>query len=237
MKINKYERRYKEYLALREEIDNLREQMRKRPPIPLKEPYQDGWILYIDFRDDFKRRKDYPVYKKILDMCAYSVRTKNLKLIKRIRSNRRLDLLYNEIHPAGGGRNKFGHVPYLKSIRESQYMKLNEQERSFFSIDPYYAKWSSFTGNYYYCTVLRHWLVVKTKPNIITHRYDVGGDLEKRYKELQSKLDNFHEFTTNYSTSYPAYKDRMRIRDKVQKFKKGEIEDITIEKIPRFYDW
>ena len=71
-----------------------------------------------------------------------------------------------------------------------------------------------------------------------SHSREKGGESEQEYEYLRDKLRLYwHKYSTNYGSSYPRYKDRTIMRDKIQKFKKGEIDDISVEKIPKDYDW
>ena len=235
MKLDKQERRYKDFILCRDRFWEIRNYRRNMPAVPLKEPYQRGWIVYLDLREDIKRRKDYPSIRKAFDLAAVEARTRDVRLIKRLRSNRSYLPICRDVSVKKLG---FYQFPQLSKIRKSEYENLLPSERKWYELASFEEKWASFRGSYYQLNIPLYWVEVKVKPNIITHTYALNSALEKELAELRKKLDIYwKEFGHNYSTSYPAYKDRTIMRDKIQKFKTGEIEDIIIEKIPKEYDY
>lgn len=237
MLTDKHEKRYKEYLATEKRYNEIWQQLRNRPLVKLKEPFQKGWEIYLDLREDIKNRVDYSSIKAAFDLVSSSVTTRNVSLIRRIRSNGRYDKIQSENH-LGNYKYRWAHLPSLSGIREDRTQKLSPDVKRWFSLDSYAEKWASFRGHWYYLDIPQYWIEMKVRPNIMTHQYLKGGDLEKEYEFLKSKLSLYWiEYATNYSSSYPAYKDRAKMRAKIQKFKKGEIEDIVVEKIPKEYDW
>lgn len=235
MKIDKQERRYKDFILCKDRFWEINNYRRSMPAVPVKEPYQRGWILYLDLRDDIKRRRDYPSIKRAFDLATVEARTRDVKLIKKIRSKKAYLSISREV---GTRRLGFYEFPQLVKIRKSEYDNLLPSEKKWYDLDSFEEKWASFRGSYYRLNIPLYWIEIKVKPNIITHSYAINPALEKELAELKKKLDVYwKEFGHNYSTSYPAYKDRAIMRDKIQKFKKSEIEDITIEKIPKEYDY
>ena len=235
MKLDKQERRYKDFILCKDRFWEINNYRRSMPAVPVKEPYQRGWILYLDLRDDIKRRRDYPSIKRAFDLATVEARTRDVKLIKKIRSKKAYLPISRE---EGTRRLGFYEFPQLVKIRKSEYDNLLPSEKKWYDLDSFEEKWASFRGSYYRLNIPLYWIEIKVKPNIITHSYAINPALEKELAELKKKLDVYwKEFGHNYSTSYPAYKDRAIMRDKIQKFKKSEIEDITIEKIPKEYDY
>lgn len=235
MKLDKQERRYKDFILCKDRFWEINNYRRSMPAVPVKEPYQRGWILYLDLRDDIKRRRDYPSIKRAFNLATVEARTRDVKLIKKIRSKKAYLPISREV---GTRRLGFYEFPQLVKIRKSEYDNLLPSEKKWYDLDSFEEKWASFRGSYYRLNIPLYWIEIKVKPNIITHSYAINPALEKELAELKKKLDVYwKEFGHNYSTSYPAYKDRAIMRDKIQKFKKSEIEDITIEKIPKEYDY
>ncbi len=238
MLLNKHERRYKDYLATEKRYNEVGRLLRKMPLVKLKEPFQKGWEIYLDLRDDIKRRTDYPSIKAALDLVTSTWTTRNVALVRRIRSNGRYDRLVSENY-LGNHKYRWAYLPTLSHIRGEEKVKnLSADVRKWFTLDSYAEKWSNFRGHMYYLNMPKFWIEMKVRPNIMTHQYLKGGELEKEYDFLRDKLNYYWlDFATNWSSSFPAYKDRAQIRAKIQKFKKGEIDDILIEKIPREYDY
>ena len=65
--INKYDLKYKEFLKLKRELSILGDKLKEIPWIKLEKPYQKGWIIQYDVRDDIKRRKDYPSLVELVE--------------------------------------------------------------------------------------------------------------------------------------------------------------------------
>ena len=59
MKLDKQERRYKDFILCRDRFWEIRNYRRNMPAVPLKEPYQRGWIIYLDLKEE-----RLPIYKK-----------------------------------------------------------------------------------------------------------------------------------------------------------------------------
>lgn len=236
MNITKQEKEYKEFLALEKRYNELWQELRKRNWIPLPEPIQKGWEVSFILRDDIKRRKDAPEIQKALDLVQHSFRTRNLKLVKQVRQHRSFRKILNIYHTKS--QPIYVHLPALALLGEASFKNLSPNVACFFEIDPENEKWRAFRGSKYYLSIPHYWLELKVRPYYVTHQLDKGGEMEQEYEYLRDKLRQYwHKYSVNYGSSYPAYKDRTRVRDKIQKFKKGEIEDITIEKIPKEYDW
>lgn len=237
MQLNKQDLKYKEYIKLRNRLDKVYLELRKLVNVELKKPYQSGWIIYYDLRDDIKRRKDYPMIKQILELGYPKAYTRNVKVIKAIRSKESTI----KIKSRWGLHAISNYYPKSNYITKENYDILQKQALNidkYFSLD---SEYKTRSNRYrYYCTLPQYWLVLKVKPNMITHRYLKGGALEEEEAYLKDRLwysGEFISFHVNYGSSYPAYKDRSKVRDKISKYMKGEIDDIENEKVPKEYDY
>jgi hypothetical protein len=235
MNITKQEKDYKEFLATQKRCNELWEELSKRSYIPLSEPFQKGWMVSFVLRDDIKRKENASHIQKALDLAQHVFYTRNLKVIKHIRLHKDFRKLLNIFYT----NNKYkSDLPSLRLISEKVFKNLPLNISCFFKLDPESEKWKAFRGSKYYLSIPHYWLELKARPYFVTHILDKGGEVEQEYQYLRDKLRYYWlEYGTNYSSSYPAYKDRTKTRDKIQKFKKGEIDDISIEKIPKEYDW
>lgn len=225
--MNKHEKEYKQFLEYGRRIRQLEKKIAEQPTVRLKEPYQRGWEVYLDFRDDIKNRKDYPELKEVLNLTDKPFETRDINLIRYIRSHRSLSGFHY-------GRDRYRTYDFeFRRMFKGEYHNLPVDIRKhFIQLSDKYGK------EYWYPKIPDYWFIVKTRPNIITHTKDIGGRLYKELAYLEDKRSQLGtKFWINYSSSYPAYKDRAITRDKVSKFLKGEIEDITTEKIPKEYDY
>lgn len=85
MNLKKQIKREKEFLALCRRRDILYDKVRNSPLQKLEVPYQSGWDIYVDVRDDIKNRKDYPLIKSLIDNHTKPEYTDNVKLVRMCR--------------------------------------------------------------------------------------------------------------------------------------------------------
>lgn len=224
MKTNKEENKYKTFLGYQRRIQEINKKLRTLPLKKLDTPFQKGWLVYFDIREDIKSRKDYIYIKEAFDLTYKDnyLLEKDPKHITMIRSGvqyykkeGKIILLY----------------PGKRSISKKVYESLKPQTQKYFYLDTLSYSYEKYKREFYFLNLPRYFLVLKTKKNIITHYIERGGELEKErayLKDLFNSVDN--PLLTNFSKSYPKSKMRTETRDKIQKFKKGEIEDIIISK-------
>jgi len=229
MELDKHEKKYKEYVRMQKRCDELWREIRKLPLIELDEPYQKGWIIKLELREDIRRRADGDIIQKMLDMSFRETTTTSVKHVRMIRQGKKSYYV---------GNRHYSLFPPRQCISHETYLSLNPSEQKYFHLDRFSYGYLTKGHKTYYGHFPEYWLVIKARPNIITHRRQKGGELEKEYDYLHHKLyhsGEFSEFNINYGKSFPASKDRARVRDDIQKFMKGEIEDIYNLKVPMEY--
>lgn len=230
--LNKYDLKFKSFLAMQEKLWKLEEEVRKLPLVELEKPYNDGWIVTYRLRDDILRRKDVDTIKQVLELGYASQRINNLEYVKAIRR----------------GEKSISKVKHKKQIRinlepgrycisEKKYLEFPKEVQAYFHLDTAHDAYKLY-GRKYYCAHLPYyWLKLRVKPNYITHIAKKGGEKETEIAFLRDKLWIFWQTQRNYSKSFPKHKDRSKIRAKISKFKKGELDDIYNEKIPLEYKY
>lgn len=230
MLLNKYEKNFKFYLMVQRKVNELSEKIRKLPLKPLDKPIQKGWNVFIDLRDDIKRRQDYPILKQILDI-VYKGRSGYIKKPEHIRMIRKGEKGYY----ANGTNGQYwvDFSPKPKYIHRREYEKMSELQQKYFC-----KTHDLWNREHYVLNFPNYYFVLKVKPNILTHYIEKGSELEKEFHYWKDILDNPNNpLWTNYGKSFPSSKDRTRLRNTIQKFKKGEIEDIEINKVPLNYHY
>lgn len=232
--LNKYDKKYKEYLKLRERLDEVGTLIAKIPSVKLDKPYQRGWVIKYDLRPDIKRRKDVADILFILDKGYHKYHfTNDVKTVKAVRKGAK----YIE-YTLKKKKSRVSLEPGKRRLTEKEYNALPDKFKVYFIMDTSSEIYTKWKRKEYICYLPHYWLLLKARPNIVTHLRGKACDLETEYTQLRSKLqDMWNVYLSNYSSSYPAYKDRTRVRAKIQKFKHGAIDDIYIDKIPRVYDW
>ncbi len=233
--LNKEDFKYKEFIKLQAAHNKLWEKLRNMPKVKLKEPYQRGWIVKYDVRDDIKSRNDYPIIKQLIEAGYYDSENNNVNAIKAIRRGD----TQTRIKSSWGGLDHISHYyPKKRDISEKEYLEGGKIYEKYFILDTLSERYRKFGYKRYLISLPNYWLVLKVKPNIITHKTLKGGELEKEFQFIHDRLYNsgeFRAFYTNYSSSYPAYKDRGKVRTKISKFKNGIDDDIFNDKVPKEY--
>jgi hypothetical protein len=237
--LNKEELKYKEFLKLQKKIDKLWEKLKAMPNVKLKEPYQRGWIIKYDVRDDIKNRADYPAIKELLEKGWHDTETNNVNVIRAIRRGDTQVRIKNRWGQLDSITN---YYPRRADISEAEYLQecaISKTANKYYILDTLSEKYRKHGYKRYYLSFPNYWLVLKVRPNIITHTKLKGGALQKEHDFLCDRVyysGEFSSFLTNYGSSYPAHKDRGRTRTKISKFVHGKEEDIFNEKVPREYD-
>ncbi len=234
--LNKEELKHKEFIKLNKKLNKLWDKLKAMPNVKLNEPYQRGWVIKYDVRDDIKSRKDYPAIKELLERGYTDGYTTNVNVVKAIRRG----------DTQARMKNSFGQLtsisyfyPKRASLTEKEFLDGGKVYDKYFILDTLSERYRKFGRREFHICVPSYWLVLKVKPNMITHKKLKGGAVEKEYDFIWDKLysGDFSSFLTNYASSYPAYKDRGKVRTKISKYKNGIDEDIFNEKIPKDYTY
>lgn len=235
MKLHKFDIRYRKHLANQRRVAEIEELLKDRPLIKLDEPVTVGWNIIYELKEEIRRRKDAFDLQQVLDLGYGWSWTKKIKHVKMIRQGIEG---YEYIDFKKVKRWHSFHPP-KSHIDEKEYTSLSVAVKKYFYLDTLSESYRKFGRKYYLADLPKHFLTLRCRPIIHTHYQSKGGKLEKERDFLKDQISEYWRYAEgfSYSSSYPAYKDRAKTRDKIQKFKKGEIEDIEIEKIPKEYDY
>lgn len=233
MNLNKYEKQEKEYLKMEKRYNELWDEILKLPLIPLPTPFQKGWEITQKLRDDIERRKDADEIKAAIKIGYYPTRyTEKERDVKLIRSGKK-----NYVITVKKEKVYVDLRLSKRVVLEKEYDALPDKIKKYFYLDTIHEAYTKYGRRYYCVNIPDYYLVLKAKPNILTHYRQKGGELEKEYQFLRDKLWEYWNKKFAYSKSYPKNKDRSKTRDKIKKFLKGEIDDISVEKTPLTYDY
>lgn len=241
-------------------MNQLHEAERKLPWTEVK-PYQDGWFIHIEFKDEIKRRSDYPHLLAVLNLAHRRGRTKDPKMVNKLRFAKRLDQAYrlfpNENRHAFSSDYTYmdtilyrsnwhyGNVPpRLGRVKPEDYDKLHPSSKRWFTkMEDGKASYFHAYGKEYYASNLPEgWLRMKVRPAYVTHVKDIDPQLMKRKAEIDKELNNLgREFWTGHSYGYYTKRWgnaslRAAERGAISKFMKGETEDFELKKKIRNYD-
>lgn len=265
MVLNKQERKFKRYVALQKDYNDVLDAERKLPWTEVK-PYQDGWFIYIDFRDEVKRRDDYPHLKAALDLVHKRGRTKSPKMVNRLRNVKRLDKLY-DLFKVGTVNSQFtwyeslsqcyadefkGSLPYWDSYGDVPPVLARCRTEAYEKAHPATQKWlykiedsTKHWGlkSWYKSLIPDHFFKVKVKPAYVTHEKNIDPALMKKKAELRTAMEEYWRVCGGGS-SWDRFARRSGNRNHraaqraaIQKVLKGISEDFELkQKIRNYHD-
>lgn len=223
MLLNKHDLKYKRFLKLQERVDELWKEIQKVPLVKLKEPYQRGWIVSYELKPEIKRRKDVMVLQHIVDLTYQSYYTRKVQWVKVIRSGQK------KVQIAKGKWHDL--VPKRSGVDVKVYNKLTPQIQKYFDLDTLSELYKKYGHKRYYAYIPQHWMILKARPNIVTHERIIGGAVQKEHDRLEQELRAYWRIMPgNYSVEYAKNHERTKQRALIQKFKHGEIDDIPATK-------
>lgn len=253
MLLDKHELRHKAYLKAEKELKQIREQDRKMPWIPVTKPYQDGWFIDLDFKDEVKRRDDYSHLRAVLDLCARRGRTKDAKLVSALRKCKRLEQAYRLFPrydqglyvPKFGGENlQWEHSyrsyfnassPHLVLASQEQYDKLSPTSKKWIHYSKYDSEHSWFRGKRVYrCSIPDYFLRMKVRPAMVTHTKETDPALASREAELEKIVNaywehkswhNWHGSRDRWENYFAIRRRRAHDRASIRAIIKGEKDD------------
>ena len=198
--------------------------------IELKVPYQSGWYIKYEFKPEISRRKDIEVLEQVLRTGyeGYGF-TSSADDVRRIRRGETFRVIKK-------GKVRIDFRPQRKKLTEREYNELTPQIRKYFELDEFSEMYRIYKRKYYRSVMSLNWLVLRVKPRIITHIQKKGGVLQKEYQFLRDKLNTYWREYFSYKRAYPKQKERVDTRDKIQKFIKGETQDVMLNKYKMGYD-
>jgi hypothetical protein len=236
MLLDKHEKKHKGYLAIMREYNELLDQKYKAPWIPVDKPYQDGWTLNIELRDDIKRRSDASILQEALSLVAMSSSTKNPKVVSKIRQLRKLHDVQVFMTPTKRAKysSSLGSAPQLSSLNVRNYEKINPKLQHLFYkwTDHSSVRWGGTPVDKYSLNLPYYYFVVKVKPAIVTHTKRTDPKVEKRIAEIQNKMGGkwglYYGRRSSWDRAeYNKYASHIKSEEKVaiNKILKGETED------------
>lgn len=223
MDLNKYKKKEKEFIRALKRLNKIEEELEDLPLIPLQEPFQQGWEVFIRLREDIARRADGEFLQSLIDIgYKKSYRTKSLKDIKAIRRGEKF-VKYIDWRGRHATRSL---IPDKLVFSEAKYNEFSERQKKYFYLDFDYKNPSRKD---YKIDLKEYQLQLKAKPYIVTHYREKGGELEREAEYLRSFLEEYWRTCENAYFDYrnKSSAQRARLRAAKQKFLKGEVEEIV----------
>lgn len=224
--LDKYEKKYKSFLKMQRRLNEIEEELRKLPLRELKEPYQKGWNISIRLRDDISRRDDAHIIQQIIDLGWYKEKyVTDINAVKAIRKGLKSYICTRYKEPIS-----INLFPRRKDLTKEQYNNLPEKIKLNFCLDNFSERYLKYNRKYYYCYLPAYYTELRVRPNIITHERLKGGELESEKDFLRDKLWLLWNIYLRSGKRINLKSERRITRDEIQKFKKGESEDIFLSK-------
>lgn len=238
MKKDSIEAKEKQYIQADKRLDKIRREIHSKKWIQLKEPYQDGWTLYLGLRDDAMRRVDAPAMLKALKLVTYSATTRDPKIVSKVRGNPKLDAvraLFPHHADIEYNHGVIGGCPGIRELNDKNFERLIPEDvhHLYYSYQKYNPPQWGMQEKYTTMHVLnipRHYVIVKVKRRLVTHIQDINPALLKEEAELENFLEPYWRTCGNRGYKWRRYKDprlmRVHSREAIARVKKAEIEDI-----------
>lgn len=234
MKRNVIEYRSKEFVKIIKRKNEILNQMRSVPKRKLKEPFQDGWVLYLMLSDENFRRKDGPARAMAVDLVAVERGTRDSKVITKMRKN----LTMENARSIFTYRNWKGelsyHGPHVTSLKEKEWKALDPTVAKFFYKHErkWIMKWNGqeVTDVTYRLNMPESALKVKVKKRMVTEIGGIDPDLEAELSWLNFQLEEYYRYAPKHRSGYDPAKaplERKHSKAAINKLKKGEIGEIT----------
>lgn len=230
--LDKHTKKYKSFLKMQKRLDEINKELDKLPLRELKEPYQKGWNISIRLRDDISRREDAYIIQQIVDLGWHKeLYVTDIEAVKAVRKGLKSYVCtkYKEPH-------SISLIPHRRDIREEEFNELPNHIKQSFRLDNFSERYIKYGRKYYYCYLPNFYTELKVRPNIITHERLKGGELESEKDFLRDKLYPLYDIYYRRGRKVNLKSERRITRDEIQKFKKGEKDDIFLSK-KQEYGW
>lgn len=180
MRRNKQWEKEKYLLSLFRQKDDLTELKYNFPYLELDKPYQRGWYISVQLRDDFAKSKYSELYLELLSLGFQDgYPTRNVKLIKVARANRTLN--FDSI--THGKYNDY-YFPRKVKFTPKEYNKFRP------GIQKHFRKGVEYGREYYVLNLPSYMFRIKVNPYMITHVKLIDGDILSEIAHLENKIES-----------------------------------------------
>ncbi|MHA4893323.1 hypothetical protein ACXZ1K_01125 [Pedobacter sp. PWIIR3] len=198
--------RDKKLLQLHKRREELRQQKRALPMVPLEQPYQRGWKRFFVLREELKHDPKKEFYEDLLskiNVVEYHIHP-SFKRKKR----RKQRYVYTE------------KVQVLREVSEQSWdmnrLNLSEEEQLCFNrMETFEAR--TFRTNVKYVFAEPWRFVLKVVPHMITHTKMIDADIERELSYIEDHIENNHlAARINLLTRGRSYRWRDRFNERVK---------------------
>lgn len=172
MNLNKYDKRYKRFLAIIREMNEIRETQKKLGFIELKKPIFLGWTTFLIPREDIQRRNDAQIYWEVIKACCRKGFIRDKTYLKRRKKK----------------YQTFPYKPDIQPISEKVYLKLGISAKKHFVLSNHFTR--KYHQKYYVCILPDFYWVLKLEKSYKTKIKVIDEILEQQYAEFHDEWIN-----------------------------------------------
>lgn len=217
MNLNKKEKIFKEALALNRERSRIWKDIRSIKPIKLDKPIHHGYLMRYEFRDEVKRRPDFPRIKEAFELCGSKPVFCIDKSFK-VKRGKNVEILRPGIGRIQDPRFQYFHSDERRYERFAQIEAVKKYLR--YSRDIYSCNCSYSIGGLIKDKFIPHYefrhpyfLQEKVVDNWLTHYTPKDGALESRLAEINAEFRNkrydkilYRRYPDDYYSEWPGLK-------------------------------
>jgi hypothetical protein len=218
--IDKRDKEYKQFLALKKEESLLHKLQRSQPYIEV-EPFQSGWIVDVQIKETFLTQD---CLKEAIDIGYSTNHIKRLKHVKNIRSGIQFYYEYGKYHSNFPNKNQISLQTYDKFEPElKQYFKLYSKDQ-----EHNVTRDLKNQKLYYSIDVKQNWLKLRVKPNICTQIKQIVPEIESRLQEIREIMGQRYYWYKFYSYGHRDFNINLRqdFKKQLHKFNLNQIDNI-----------
>lgn len=183
--LNERDRRVKKYLALRRREKEVSEEIDDIPLVKLDEAIQRGWEVYIALSDEAKRHKHYSLFEMVIQKYGMTYTTKKVDIVREVRKVRKYHLLKYLFTTSINGQTYYSG-PQLRRLNLKNCQSFEDKYRSRYIIPYSYDKDGNYKDWQFY--IPHQFLILKVRPNMLSHRKLINTDLESEKFLLNRKI-------------------------------------------------
>lgn len=185
---NIIEERQKEARRLMREMRKLWKARQDLGYIELDKPVRHGWFKHLTLRDDIARRKDAPVFRRVLELSGIEIWGRDKQHADKLWKSRQ-------------NRNGVVQYPGMRKLSQKHFKRLSPRVAKWYEGFEWHYRVGEGNTKRYYCRVPSYFFVPTYTKAYITKRQIVDPDIESRLSEIDRILTS-NEYYGLYEWNY-----------------------------------
>jgi hypothetical protein len=218
--IDKRDKDFKQFLALKREANLLHSLQHSQPYIQV-EPFQRGWTTDVQIKDTFLTQA---CLKEAIDIGYSTKHISSLKDVKNIRKGIQYYYEYGKFQT---------YFPNKHKISLQTYDKFEPDLKQYFTL---YSKEQEYNVTrdlknqklYYLIDVKQNWLKLRVKPNIVTSIKQIVPEIESRLQQIRNIFEQkcyWSRFGSNNKRGFNINL-RQNFKNQLHKYNLEQIDNI-----------